>query len=93
MKRQIEVIVRARPSNNFPEKNITINEEKGHININIPKKKEGGIINHQQENWTFNFDRVLINESQERLFDLTGTRVVENALEGKYNLHFKGIYC
>lgn len=71
-----------RPTNNFPAKNITIDEDKGYININIPKKKEDGIVNHQQENWSFNFDKILINESQETLFEMTGTRVVDNALEG-----------
>ena len=83
MKRHIEVFVRTRPTNRFPVKNITIDEDKGLINVNIPKKKEDGLVNHQQENWTFNFDKILVNETQERLFEMTGTRVVDNALEGR----------
>ena len=39
MKRQIEVLIRMRPTNKFPDKNITLDEDKGYININIPKKK------------------------------------------------------
>jgi hypothetical protein len=84
MKRQIEVFIRTRPTNKFPDKNITIDDDKGHININIPKKKEDGIVNHQQENWSFNFDKILVNESQEKLFEMTGTRVVDNAFEGRF---------
>lgn len=91
MKRQIEVFIRTRPTNNFPDKNITLDEDKGYININIPKKKEDGVVNHQQENWSFNFDKILINETQERLFDMTGTRVVDNALEGASRNLTKGL--
>ena len=53
MKTAIEIYIRTRPTDNFAHNNIKIEEERGTIKINIPKKKEDGLINHQQENWEF----------------------------------------
>ena len=46
MKSPIEIFIRTRPTNNFANKNIKINEEKGTVKINIPKKEEDGLVNH-----------------------------------------------
>jgi kinesin family protein 6/9 len=32
--------------------------------VNIPKSADQGLINHQQENWGFQFEKVLTNASQ-----------------------------
>ena len=82
MKSAIEIFIRTRPTNNFASKNIKIEEEKGTIKINIPKKEEDGLINHQQENWNFKFDKILLNQTQETVFDLTTKRAVQSALDG-----------
>lgn len=82
MKSAIEIFIRTRPTNNFASKNIKIEEEKGTIKINIPKKVEDGLINHQQENWNFKFDKILLNQSQETVFDLTTKNAVQSALDG-----------
>jgi kinesin family member 6/9 len=78
----VRVFIRAKPTNNFASKNIKIDENKGEIMINIPKDASKGIINHQQENWQFNFDKILMNTSQEMLFALTAKDIVHGALDG-----------
>lgn len=78
----IRVFIRARPTNNFASNNIKIDESKGEITINIPKDASRGIINHQQENWQFNFDKILLNTSQEVVFNLTAKDIISGALEG-----------
>lgn len=82
MKSQIEIYIRTRPTNKFAHQNIKIDEDKGMVKINIPKKKEDGIVNHQQENWEFKFDKILLNESQEVVYELTGMQTVEAAVNG-----------
>lgn len=78
----VRVFIRARPTNNFASKNIKIDESKGEILINIPKDASKGIINHQQENWQFNFDKILLNASQDMVFGLTAKDIVHGALDG-----------
>jgi len=78
----IRVFIRARPTNNFASNNIKIDEIKSEITINIPKDASRGIINHQHENWQFNFDKILLNTSQEVVFNLTAKDIIQGALEG-----------
>ncbi|CAD8210486.1 unnamed protein product [Paramecium pentaurelia] len=82
IKTPIKVIVRTRPTVEFAYKNININENTGHIAINIPKSAEQGFVNHQQEDWGFTFDKVLQNASQEVVFDICGKELIHSALGG-----------
>ena len=82
MNSAIEVFIRARPTNRFAHDNLIIDEEKGTVQVKIPRKAEGGLINNQQDNWNFKFDKILLNESQESVFELTGQRAVESVVDG-----------
>ena len=82
MKIPIEVYIRSRPTDNFANKNISVDYEKNTISIHIPKKKEDGPINHQQDQWTFKFDRILMNETQEFVFELTGKKAISSLIDG-----------
>ena len=82
MKTPIEVYIRSRPTDNFANKNITVDYEKNTISIHIPKKKEDGPINHQQDQWTFKFDKILMNETQEYVFELTGKKAINSLIDG-----------
>ena len=62
-KQPVKVIVRARPTNKFASSNLTIDEPRGKVTVRIPKDASQGIVNHQQENWGFQFDKVLLNAS------------------------------
>ena len=63
VKAPVKVVIRTRPTANFAYKNIQINETTNYIGINIPKNAESGYVNHQTEDWGFNFDKVLQNVS------------------------------
>lgn len=82
MKSAIEVYIRTRPTNKFAHENIIVDEEKGMIQVKIPRKAEDGLVNNQQDSWSFKFDKILLNESQEAIFDLTGQRAVESVVDG-----------
>ena len=82
VKAPVKVIVRARPTVNYASKNIFIDELTGKINVNIPKQEDRGYVNHQQEHWGFQFDKVLQNASQEVLFDICAKDIVHSLLEG-----------
>lgn len=82
VKTPIKVIIRARPTVNYASKNIIMDETTNKISINIPKQEEKGYVNHQQENWGFQFDKVLQNASQEVLFDICAKNIVSSLLEG-----------
>ncbi|KAM3132186.1 hypothetical protein pb186bvf_015781 [Paramecium bursaria] len=82
VKTPIKVIVRTRPTVDFAYKNIQIDENTGHIAINIPKNADQGFVNHQQENWGFTFDKVLQNASQDVVFDICGKELVHSVLSG-----------
>lgn len=82
VKTPIKVIIRARPTVNYASKNIIMDETNNKISINIPKQEEKGYVNHQQENWGFQFDKVLQNASQEVLFDICAKNLVNSLLDG-----------
>jgi kinesin family protein 6/9 len=82
VKAPIKVIIRTRPTVNFASKNIQIDENSGAININIPKNEDKGYVNHQQENWSFKFDKILQNAPQEVVFDIVAKDILLSTLEG-----------
>lgn len=82
VKAPIKVIIRARPTVNYASKNIQMEENNSKISINIPKQEEKGYVNHQQENWGFQFDKVLQNASQEVIFDICAKDIVNSLLDG-----------
>lgn len=69
VKSPVTVIIRTRPTEEFASKNININQNTGAIKIYVPKNESGGIINNQNDTWSFNFDHILHNCSQELIFD------------------------
>ena len=82
MKTPIEVYIRAKPTDSFANKNIQFNTDQNDISIFIPKKTEDGPINHKTENWNFHFDKIFINDSQEKIFDQIGKKAVYNLVQG-----------
>jgi len=82
VKAPIKVIIRTRPTTNFAGKNLKIDEQSGRVDVNIPKSEAQGFVNHQQENWSFKFDKILQNVPQEVVFDITAKDILANCLEG-----------
>lgn len=84
VKTDIRVIIRARPTVNFANSNIAVDEAHNQVAIHIPKDEAQGYVNHQQEDWSFTFDKLLLNASQEVVFDLCAKDLVASMFEG-YN--------
>lgn len=82
MKTAIEVYIRTKPTDSFAHENVKIDNEKSTILIHIPKKEEDGPVNHQQDQWSFKFDKVIQNESQEGVFELVGKKAVSSLIDG-----------
>lgn len=82
VKSPIRVFVRTRPVVRHSSKHLSINEEEGHIHLNIPRNEALGHINHLPENKTFKFDGILRNVPQEGVFDTVARDTIKGALEG-----------
>lgn len=52
------------------------------ITVNLPKNEEKGLVNNQKESWTFKFDKILHNVSQEEMFDYSAREILEKSIEG-----------
>lgn len=65
----VKVIIRTRPTADFAQKNIEIDPTKGTIKMMFEKREELGIINNQTDAWTFNFEKILHNASQDETFE------------------------
>lgn len=88
-KSPVKVIIRMRPTSNFAHRNMQVDDEAGYhflwfrqINIHVDRPLDQGIINHQQNQWGFKFEKVLSNASQELMFNLTAKEILTSALDG-----------
>jgi len=79
----IQVIIRTRPTGNFAEKNLFLDPDGRRIEVYLPKTKDL-MINNQQERWSFEFDQVMHNASQEGVFQRCAQDIVARVMEG-YN--------
>lgn len=59
----VKVVIRTRPTADFAQKNIEIDQSKGSIKMNFEKDANAGLINNQTDAWTFNFEKILHNAS------------------------------
>ena len=59
----VKVVIRTRPTADFAQKNIFIDQAKGSIKMNFEKDANAGLINNQTDAWTFNFEKILHNAS------------------------------
>ncbi|CEL95636.1 unnamed protein product [Vitrella brassicaformis CCMP3155] len=67
--KHVRVVVRTRPTGRFAEQTFRIHEDTNAIDVKLPKSDVGGTVNNQVDSFSFKFDRVLHNASQERVFD------------------------
>ncbi|KAL0481842.1 kinesin family member [Acrasis kona] len=85
VKSAVKVIVRTRPTANFAQGYLDVKDGIRAININLPKKNETqNVVNNQRESYSFKFDNVLHNSSQETVFEECGREVISSFIDG-YN--------
>ena len=52
--------------------------------MNFEKDANAGLINNQTDAWTFNFEKILHNASQDELYEATANDIISSVVEG-YN--------
>uniref|UniRef100_A0A7S3D191 Kinesin-like protein n=1 Tax=Palpitomonas bilix TaxID=652834 RepID=A0A7S3D191_9EUKA len=84
VKSAIRVCVRTRPTASYANDCIRIDPSSRSIQIFQKKKENSGVVNNQQENYSYRFDTILHNSSQDTVFAECGRDYVKSVLEG-YN--------
>lgn len=86
MKRNsVKVCIRTRPTQNFAQDNIAIDEEHSTIQINNDRGDEtiiAGGPNNKQNLFKFRFDHVFHNASQTTVYDLFARDTVQGVVDG-----------
>jgi kinesin family protein 6/9 len=83
-RKAVTVCVRTRPTANFAQENITINEDVNSIGVRTSSGYKGTGPNNAKSAWNFKYDRVLMNSTQEGTYSSECSRIVESVVEG-YN--------
>lgn len=86
MKRNsVKVCIRTRPTQNFAQDNIAIDEEHSTIQINSDRGDEAivpGGPNNKQNLYKFRFNHVFHNASQTTVYDLFARDTVQGVVDG-----------
>ena len=85
MKRNsVKVCIRTRPTQNFAQGNITIDQEHSTIMVNTSSEDQpvGGMLNNKQNSFKFKFDHVFHNASQSAVYDLYVRDTVQGVVDG-----------
>jgi len=80
--KNIKVIIRTRPTPSFAMKNINLDTNDNIITVHLPKTEDKGLINSQKESWTFKYDKILHNISQDELFEYSAKEIICKSIEG-----------
>lgn len=79
----VKVCVRTRPTQNFAQNNIVIDEEHSTIQVNTGHDDDGGgLSNNKQNTFKFKFDHVFHNASQSNVYDLYARDTVQGVVDG-----------
>lgn len=85
-KNSVKVCVRTRPTQNFAQDNITIEQEHNAIVIDTTHSDEpklhGGMLDNKQSTFRFKFDHVFHNASQQAVYDLYARDTVQGVVDG-----------
>eukprot|EP00747_Dinoflagellata_sp_TGD_P183613 gnl/TRDRNA2_/TRDRNA2_38580_c0_seq1.p1 gnl/TRDRNA2_/TRDRNA2_38580_c0~~gnl/TRDRNA2_/TRDRNA2_38580_c0_seq1.p1 ORF type:complete len:726 (-),score=212.41 gnl/TRDRNA2_/TRDRNA2_38580_c0_seq1:48-2225(-) len=80
----VRVIVRTRPTSAFAGENFQFHEASDSVDMRLVKDETKGAVNNQQESWHFKLDKVLVNASQDFVFQCCASEVVRSVMDG-YN--------
>jgi kinesin family protein 6/9 len=83
-KSSVKVCVRTRPTQNFAQDNIAIDEEHNTIMIDTSQNEEpvAGMLNNKTSSFKFRFDHVFHNASQSQVYDLYARDTVQGVVDG-----------
>ena len=77
-------MIRTRPTADFASKNVDIDLSSGSITLKQDKNEAAGVINNQTDIWKFNFEKILHNASQDEVYEVAASEIVQSVSEG-YN--------
>ncbi|XP_075070269.1 kinesin-like protein KIF9 isoform X2 [Mixophyes fleayi] len=80
----VRVFVRIRPTSNFAQEIIKLEEDNKAIDILLKKDEKLGVVNNKRYDWSFKVDGILQNAAQEDVYESVAKSVVSRALQG-YN--------
>lgn len=78
----VKVCIRTRPTHNFAQDNIFIDQNEGTIQINSAHDTKETLLNNKQSNFKFKFDHVFHNASQSEVYDLFARDTVQSFVDG-----------
>jgi kinesin family protein 6/9 len=85
-KNSVKVCIRTRPTQNFAQDNIMIDQEHNSIIIDTTHsdtpKLHGGMLDNKQSTFKFKFDHVFHNASQSTVYDLYARDTVQGVVDG-----------
>lgn len=84
--RHVRVVVRTKPTANFAQDLIKLEEDGKTVSVHLPKSWDQlkGYINNQQQDWSFKVDEILHNTAQEEVYTTCAQEIVTKLMDG-YN--------
>jgi len=79
-KRGVTVVVRARPTSHFAHGSLTLLPDENKVDLKLDGGNE--LVNNQTTGFSFKYNRVLLNASQDTLYNSVAHECVENAYKG-----------
>ena len=76
----VQVVIRTRPTASFAGENMIVGDDKQQLTVRMPK--EGSL--NSQDSWSWRYDAVLHNASQETVYQERVAPIVQSVLSG-YN--------
>eukprot|EP00667_Euglena_gracilis_P003068 EG_transcript_3077 len=81
----VKVVIRVRPTDKFAHNCLKLEEDGKTLQVHLPKRKrKEDYVNNQQEDFSFKYDGILHNASQEAVHAQIGQGIVQSVLDG-YN--------
>ncbi|NWV08672.1 KIF9 protein, partial [Ptilonorhynchus violaceus] len=82
--KRVRAFVRVKPTAQFAQDMIKFGSDNKSIDIHIPKRAKGGVVNNTQTDWSFKLDGLLHDSSQELVYNTVAKDLVSKSLQG-YN--------
>ena len=81
-KNSVKVCVRTRPTQQFAQDNIWIDQEHQTIQLKTSQEDEPEMLNNKTSNFKFKYDHVFHNASQSAVYDLYARDTVQGVVDG-----------
>jgi hypothetical protein len=81
-KNSVKVCVRTRPTQNFAQDNIVIDQEHSTVQLCTSTEDEPEMLNNKTSTFKFKYDHVFHNASQSAVYDLYARDTVQSVVDG-----------